>query len=109
MRFTHDIPRPFKVPFGPWLVPILGSVLCILLLISTSKGTGARFGLWMAAGHIVYFSYGFWHSKKHLSNLKDPAIEMNEDVLPEKCEIPPPPKPILESEPKGEEYPVVRL
>ena len=81
MHYTHShIPRPFSVPFGPWLVPILGILLCTLLLITTSKGTAARFGIWMGIGHIVYFSYGFWHSRTHSSeqqNLENPMDEMN--------------------------------
>jgi amino acid transporter len=71
MRYTHeDMPRSFRVPFGPWLIPVLGILLCILLLISTTKGTAIRFGIWMGVGHIFYFSYGFWHFKVRLQKRK---------------------------------------
>ncbi|CAF3845479.1 unnamed protein product [Rotaria sordida] len=44
MRYTHgDMPRPFKVPFGSWLIPTIGSLLCILPMIGITKGTGFRF------------------------------------------------------------------
>jgi amino acid transporter len=67
MYYTHgDMPRSFRVPFGPWLIPIVGILLCILLLIGTTKGTAVRFAIWMAVGQIVYFSYGFRHSKARL-------------------------------------------
>jgi APA family basic amino acid/polyamine antiporter len=82
MRFTHkgNISRPFEVPFGPWLIPIVGSLLCILLLINTSKGTAIRFGIWMAIGHIIYFSYGFWRSKARLQTQPDSCVSSNELV-----------------------------
>jgi hypothetical protein len=65
MRFTHpDLPRTFQVPFGPWLIPTLGSLLCILLLAGVSTTTGYRFLVWTVIGQIFYFSYGFWHSKR---------------------------------------------
>ena len=64
MRYTHDdVQRNFEVPFGSWLIPVIGSLLCTLLLVNTTKGAGIRFGIWLAICHIVYFSYGFWHSK----------------------------------------------
>ena len=83
----HDIPRNFKLPFGTWLIPTMGILLCILLLINTSKGTAIRFGIWMALGHIVYFSYGFWHSKsrEHIwkpqdSNVTTEEVDSSENV-----------------------------
>jgi amino acid transporter len=84
MRYTHgDIPRPFRVPFGAWLIPISGILLCILLLINTTGGTGIRFGAWMAIGHIIYFSYSFWHSKGHLDRRQGSFASVNVSVLPE--------------------------
>ncbi|CAF4443691.1 unnamed protein product, partial [Adineta steineri] len=46
------------------LIPPLGALLCILLLMYTSKATGIRGAIYMGFGHIIYFSYGFWHSKR---------------------------------------------
>ncbi len=81
MRYTHeDIPRSFQVPLGPWLIPFVGILLCILLLIGTTKGTAIRFGIWMGIGHIVYFSYGFWHSKARLHKRQNSFISMTELV-----------------------------
>ncbi|CAF0746562.1 unnamed protein product [Rotaria sp. Silwood1] len=65
MRYTHrNVPRTFKVPFDRWLLPTVGSLLCILLMTGVTKATGFRFLVWTAIGQIIYFSYGFWHSKR---------------------------------------------
>ncbi len=65
MRRTYpDMPRSFRVPCGSWLIPTVGSILCILLMIRVTKATGYGFLVWTAIGQIVYFSYGFWHSQK---------------------------------------------
>ena len=64
MRYTHSrVTRPFTVPFGPWVIPVIGSLLCILLLINTTKGTAIRYAIWMGIGQIVYFGYSYRHSK----------------------------------------------
>jgi amino acid transporter len=79
MRFTHgDMPRSFRVPFGPWLIPVIGCLLCILLLINTTKGTAIRFGIWMAVGQIVYFSYAFRHSRARLQERRDSLTDNSE-------------------------------
>jgi APA family basic amino acid/polyamine antiporter len=79
MRYTHeDIPRSFQVPLGPWLIPLVGILLCIILLIGTTTGTAIRFGIWMGIGHIVYFSYGFWHSKARIHKRQSSFISMTE-------------------------------
>lgn len=75
----------FKVPFGPWLVPVLGMLSCILLLVNTSKGTAIRFGVLMAIGHVVYFSYSFWHStlrEQTQGNFHNNAIEHAPNNIP---------------------------
>ncbi|CAF2410448.1 unnamed protein product [Rotaria sp. Silwood2] len=65
MRYTHrDMQRTFEVPFGSWLIPTIGSLLCILLMKGIAKTTAYRFLVWTALGQIIYFSYGFWHSKR---------------------------------------------
>lgn len=59
-----NIERKFRVPCGSWLLPTVGSLLCILLLKGVNKMTVYRFLIWTGIGQIFYFSYGFWHSKK---------------------------------------------
>jgi APA family basic amino acid/polyamine antiporter len=94
MRFTHeDMSRSFEVPLGPWIVPVTGILLCILLLVNTTKGTAIQFGVWMGIGHIIYFSYGFWRSKALLQKRQDLCASINEliprvvYVVPETSEV----------------------
>src|SRR5579871_6147330 len=88
MRYTHrNMPRNFQVPCGIWLIPTVGSLLCILLMISISKETVYRFLVWTAIGQIIYFSYGFWHSKRRhseqvgLMNKTVQSIATVEDIM----------------------------
>ena len=55
-------PRPFRTPLVPW-VP-LGAVACCAYLMFALPGvTWVRFFLWMAVGLLLYFFYGFGHSR----------------------------------------------
>lgn len=58
------MPRSFRVPLGAWPIPTIGAVLCVVLLINTSKGAAIRLAIAMSIGHIIYFSYAFWHSNR---------------------------------------------
>nr|ACI90398.1 cationic amino acid transporter-like protein [Philodina roseola] len=63
MRYTHrGVKRSFSVPLGPWVIPVVGGLLCILLLVNTTKGTAIRYAIWMGIGQIVYFGYSYRHS-----------------------------------------------
>jgi hypothetical protein len=81
MRFTHtNMPRTFRVPFGPWLIPTVGSLFCILLLTRISEATRYRFLVWTVIGQIFYFSYGFWHSKRRPS-ARDHSVQNTVEPL----------------------------
>ena len=54
--------RPFRVPFGPWLVPLLGAVFCIFLMFYLPPTSWWRFIGWLVLGMSIYFSYGYTHS-----------------------------------------------
>jgi APA family basic amino acid/polyamine antiporter len=54
--------RPFATPMVP-LVPILGVVFCVYLMASLPALTWMRFFVWLAAGLVIYFTYGRWHSR----------------------------------------------
>jgi len=54
--------RPFKCPGVPW-VPILGIIACFYLMLGLPWITWARFGIWLAAGLVLYFSYSIRKSK----------------------------------------------
>jgi len=55
-------PRAFKTPLVP-LVPILGVISCVYLMLGLPRITWIRFGLWLMAGMVVYFFYGFRRSR----------------------------------------------
>ena len=57
-----DRPRPFRVPFGPYLLPGMGAVSCALLIYFLPEGSYWRFIGWLALGLGVYFSYGYTRS-----------------------------------------------
>lgn len=55
-------PRPFKVPFGPYLLPGLGAISCALLIYFLPEGSYWRFVGWLMLGLAVYLSYGYTRS-----------------------------------------------
>ncbi|HEX7189948.1 MAG TPA: amino acid permease [Thermoanaerobaculia bacterium] len=58
-----DRERPFKVPGGTYLLPILGALSCIGLAIYLPPSSWWRFVYWLAAGMVVYVGYGYRHSR----------------------------------------------
>ncbi len=65
LRYTKpNLPRPFKTPFSP-LIPLLGVISCGYLMISLPWITWFRFIIWMIIGIVIYFVYGYSHSKLH--------------------------------------------
>ncbi len=62
MRKKHpEAERPFRVPFAP-LTPILGILLCTLLMFSLPEENWYRLILWLLIGFVIYFAYGRHHS-----------------------------------------------
>jgi basic amino acid/polyamine antiporter, APA family len=58
-----DLPRAFKAPGGPFVVPILGALTSGLLMYTATTATIIRLFAWMAIGLVIYFFYGRHHSK----------------------------------------------
>jgi APA family basic amino acid/polyamine antiporter len=62
MRVTHpNAERPFRAPMGA-LTPILGIVLCTILMLSLPSENWLRLIVWLGLGLVIYFSYGRTHS-----------------------------------------------
>src|SRR5437764_7956991 len=61
-RVDPERPRPFRVPFVP-VFPILGILLCLVLMLSLPVMTWIRFVVWLAIGLLIYFLYSVRHSK----------------------------------------------
>jgi len=57
-----DRERPFRVPFGPWLLPSLGVISCVFLMVHLPPASWWRFIGWLVLGMSVYFSFGYNHS-----------------------------------------------
>jgi APA family basic amino acid/polyamine antiporter len=58
-----DIPRSFKVPGGPFVIPILGALFSGGLMYTATTHTLVRLFGWMAIGLVIYSAYGRKHSK----------------------------------------------
>ena len=52
----------FRVPFYP-ILPIISGLACLGMMAMLSKETWIGAGIWFGLGIILYFSYGYWHSK----------------------------------------------
>ena len=61
-RTEPDAPRPFRVPFGPYVVPTLGTISCVFLMYYLPPASWWRFIGWLTLGLSVYASYGYSRS-----------------------------------------------
>ena len=61
-RTDPDRPRAFKTPWVPW-VPLVGIGMCLYLMLGLPMVTWIRFGIWLIVGLILYYAYGFTHSR----------------------------------------------
>ena len=58
-----EIPRAFRVPGGPFVVPLLGALTSGVLMYTATTHTLIRLFAWMALGLLIYAFYGRKHSK----------------------------------------------
>jgi APA family basic amino acid/polyamine antiporter len=57
-----DRPRPFKVPLV-WPVCVLSAAGCVFIMYGLPVTAWLRFLVWLGIGLVLYFTYGFSHSK----------------------------------------------
>lgn len=57
-----NAPRGFRTPFVP-IIPILGAVVCFMVMASLPFDTWIRLMAWMGIGMVIYFTYGVKHSR----------------------------------------------
>ncbi|VDO05463.1 unnamed protein product [Rodentolepis nana] len=77
----------FKVPFVPF-VPCLSIFLNMCLIVKLSLMTWARLIIWTAAGLIIYFSYGWWHSREaNTSGEFDPLVQTSCDETDKEAKV----------------------
>lgn len=57
-----EVPRLFRVPGGPFVLPILSTLVSGTLMCTATPHTILRLFGWMALGLVIYFLYGRRHS-----------------------------------------------
>ena len=60
-RTEPDRPRPFRVPGVPF-TPLISIAGLLLSHDQLPAITWIRFGIWLAVGLVLYFTYGYKHS-----------------------------------------------
>lgn len=69
MRYrAPELERGFKLPFGPWVIPMLSVATCLFIVKDLPVETFWVFGIWMVLTLLVYFLYG-----QHKSALRHEA------------------------------------
>ncbi|HEX4859438.1 MAG TPA: amino acid permease [Usitatibacteraceae bacterium] len=53
----------FRVPFGPWAIPLASIASCLYIMKDLSRNTFAVFGVWMTLAVVAYFLWGRRNSK----------------------------------------------
>jgi len=66
-RAAPERKRPFRVPLVPTF-PIIGALLCLVLMLSLPVLTWIRFFVWLAVGLLIYFGYGVRNSRLRAMN-----------------------------------------
>ena len=61
-RIDPNRRRPFRTPLVPW-VPLAAILTCGYLMVQLPRVTWLRFVAWLAVGLLLYFLYGFSHSR----------------------------------------------
>lgn len=63
LRFRDpDRRRAFRVPGGPFLLPLLGAISCVGLMFYLPPSSWWRFAGWLLLGMAVYTAYGYTRS-----------------------------------------------
>src|SRR5262249_46152548 len=63
LRHTEPhLPRPFKVPLV-WPVCLLSAAGCVYIMYGLPSSAWWRFLWWLIIGLVLYFTYGFKHSR----------------------------------------------
>jgi APA family basic amino acid/polyamine antiporter len=61
-RTQPDLPRPFRIP-AAWLICGAGILSCLALLSTMTAHNWFLMIVWTAAGFLIYFLYGYRHSR----------------------------------------------
>ncbi len=66
-RTQPNLKRVFRVPLAPYL-PILGAIICFVIMLSMTRGTWIRYGSWMVIALVMWFVYGRHHGVSDTHN-----------------------------------------
>ena len=69
-RRRPDLERSFRTP-AIYVVASASVLLCVYLMLNLTGGTWVRFIVWMAIGLVVYFTYGYKHSRLGQAEMAD--------------------------------------
>jgi APA family basic amino acid/polyamine antiporter len=61
-RTRPGMDRPYRVPWSP-VLPVIGILFAIYLMHDLPPATWIRFVVWLAIGLIIYWLYGYKHSR----------------------------------------------
>ncbi|KAI3654792.1 hypothetical protein MP228_000172 [Amoeboaphelidium protococcarum] len=78
-----NLPRKFKVPGGPYLVPMLGASSCVMLLIAANHNSLIRFVIWLGVGLLYYAFFGYRQSKlrKQVDNISGDHVRKSSEIV----------------------------
>ncbi|KAG0378369.1 hypothetical protein BGX24_004027 [Mortierella sp. AD032] len=77
LRYTRKtVPRRFKVPGGPFLLPGIGAGSSLLLLQGAKQDAIIRLLVWMALGLLIYVFYGRRHSEINNPRLEEQSMRV---------------------------------
>lgn len=72
-RTRPDLKRGFRVPLSP-VLPIISGLVCLWLMMNLTVETWLRFAVWLVIGFVIYFTYGYRHSRL-ASHPEDVAVK----------------------------------
>jgi APA family basic amino acid/polyamine antiporter len=78
-RTQPNHPRPFRIPFMPW-IPLLGIAACLGLMAFLPMMTWIRFAVWSTIGVVTYFWYGVKHSRLAMTRTAEIDPQLRSDV-----------------------------
>jgi APA family basic amino acid/polyamine antiporter len=69
-----DLHRPFRVPAAPFL-PLAAVAVCMLLMASLPRATWERLVIWLSIGLVIYFGYGYRHSRARRNAVDSAGVD----------------------------------
>ena len=68
-RTRPDLPRPFRMPWVP-VLPVLSAAVSLVLMLGLPRATWERLIIWMVIGVVLYFWYGYRHSRLRAGDMR---------------------------------------